>query len=193
MLSPLANHSSIHKPDLLSLPLDNTGMDNHLSLWLKKMMIRKDHQLTQILILNPSRDQSNYGHLIHQLQNSMLNSQLHSMIRVMMHQKRFMSLNQKFTWKLTIFLKPISGQEPLSTFKLIKKSSSNSSNSKLIQLRTLAPTQAKLLVRTKTAQLQETLPGLLSVLPELESQLMLNLHHTQDTLFIEKKNLPWFI
>jgi hypothetical protein len=37
----------------------------------------------------------------------------------------------------------------------------------------------------KTAVLQETLLGLHSVPQELEIQLMLKLHHTQDTLFTE--------
>merc|ERR1712166_1224598 len=121
------------------------------------------------------------------LQNSRLNSQLSSMIRVMMLQKRFISLNQKFIWKLIILTPPISGQELHSMFKLIKKSSSNSSNSKLIQLRTIAPTQAKPPVLIKIAPNQETLHGPLSLPQELEPQLTLKKLHTQDTPFTEER------
>ena len=59
---------------------------------------------------------------------------------------------------------------------------------KLNQQLMLASTQIKLLKLMNHAILQETLLGTLILLLELESQLMLKLHHIQDTLFIFKLN-----
>ena len=52
---------------------------------------------------------------------------------------------------------------------------------KLPQLRTTAPTQAKPPVLTRTAPLQETLPGTPSLPQELLNQRMPKLPHIQDT------------
>ena len=58
--------------------------------------------------------------------------------------------------------------------------------SKLAQLLTNALTQTKQLKLMKHAPSQETLPGTPILLQEQVSQLMLNLHHTQDMLSTEE-------